>query len=624
MSYGMRPSRRMNAWLLCCMTALCLSVANVGGITSSGLAVAARLTASTSGPLAALEADPNVGSAPLLVNFNGAQSYGNHGVIASWVLSFGDGTSDTAGSGAPPAVILHTYSNPGTYIATIVITNRSGLSASATQTVIASASSSAVGGSSGALSISINGANLSDISSTPIPLMPKFSQDNTDYVWYCSSGTNNITVTLTSHGTISSDGQSGSTIAIPVEVVNNQATVIAAPDGQDYWIRCLPSTFPHITVTRPGNPEPGYYLTGTFRSGPKGIPGYPIILNSYGTPIWYLNNLPDSGDNVTLLPSTHTIAWSNHGPYSLYDLDTQSVTWMAPPIDPPDEHELFTDSQGNHWMISTPVLSGYNLSPIGEGRYHKIVDCVVQELNSAGQTIWSWDASKYVSPYETNKLRYVENIQSTKAVDVYHCNSVDVDPENPDDVLISMREVGVFLIDKDTGSILWKLGSTSYPPMDDEPVLSIEGDPEGSIQGQHDARFQPNGDISMLDDHTGLAGPARAVEYSINTTADTATMVWEYASPKGKNSSRMGSVRRYDTNGGTYDEAGSEYLGPIETVVDWGQGAPIAGFTVVDNSGDVLFNADFEKGYVGNRAIFVPLAALNLTELRDTAGTEFP
>jgi len=45
---------------------------------------------------------------------------------------------------------------------------------------------------------------------------------------------------------------------------------------------------------------------------------------------------------------------------------------------------------------------------------------------------------------------------------------------------------------------------------------------------------------------------------------------------------------------------------------------------VVDNSGSVLLNADLQKGYVGNRGIFVPLSALNLTELRDTAGTNFP
>lgn len=585
---------------------------------------ASTTSAATYGPLAAVEASPTTGTAPLLVNFNGAESYGNTGTIASWNLSFGDGTPDATGLGAPGSVITHTYVSSGSYVATLTVTNRSGLVATATATVTVISGAPAVGGASGAVTIPVTGAKLTGISSSSLALKPAFKLANTDYVWYCASGTNDITVTLKSSGTINADGQSSSQISIPVSVVNNQAVVIEAPSGTDYWVRCLPSTFPHIYVKENGAAEPGYYLTGTFRDAPKGIPGYPIIVNSYGTPVWYLNNLPYSGDNVTLLPGTHTIAWSNHGPYSLYNLDSQSVSWMAPPIDPPDEHELFTDQQGNHWMISTPVLSGYNLTPIGFGSYHKIVDCVVQEMNPEGQVIWSWDASKHVSPYESNKLDYVENIQSTEAVDVYHCNSIDVDPENPNDILVSMREVGVFLVNKTTGSIIWKLGSTSYPPMGGEPILTIVNDPEGTIQGQHDARFQPNGDVSMFDDHTGLTGAARAIEYAINPTANTATMVWEYAAPSGKHSSRMGSVRRYDSNGATYDEAGTSYTGPVETVIDWGQGAPTPGFTVVDNFGNVLLNADLEKGYVGNRGVFVPLSALSLAELRDTSGTNFP
>jgi hypothetical protein len=161
-------------------------------------------------------------------------------------------------------------------------------------------------------------------------------------------------------------------------------------------------------------------------------------------------------------------------------------------------------------------------------------------------------------------------------------------------------------------------------PKSGEQVLKIEGDPEGAIQGQHDVRFQPDGDISMFDDHTGLTGAARAVEYSISVPSDTATMGWEYAAPSGDHTSRMGSVRRYDVTGQTYDQLGSAYQGPTETVIDWGQGIPSAGFTVVDNSGNQLLSLTFEQGYVGNRGVFVPPSALDLRELRNTAGTAFP
>jgi PKD domain/Arylsulfotransferase (ASST) len=620
------------------VSAALASLLVVGGIAlqpaealASPASTAAPSRASWPGPIANVQANPSSGGAPLLVDFNASQSYGNGGTIQSWSLNFGDGTPEATGTNeAPGAVITHTYSSVGTYTAVLTTENRSMASSTSTATVTVSAPSS-TGGANDEVVVPVTGTTaLTSIASNPIALTPKFTAADTDYVWYCVDGTNHLNLVLRSHSSITADGQTGTALTIPVTVTNNQAVVVEGPNETDYWIRCLPSTFPHLDVTRSGDAEPGYYLTGTFKDGPKGIPGYAMILNSYGTPVWYLTNMPESGDNVELLPGTHTVAWSNRGPYSLYDLDNQSVSWLAPPVDPPDEHELYTDTSGNHWMISVPVKTGYNLKSIGFGSYHNIVDCVVQETNSSGTPVWKWDAADYISPLETDHLAYKMTDQGVPAIDVYHCNSVDVDPENPNYILISMREVGVFLVDKATNAILWKLGGTSVAPMDKEHVLKIEGDPEGAIQGQHDARFQPNGDISMFDDHTGLTGAARAVEYSISAQSDsatpsyTATMDWEFVAPSGDHTSRMGSVRRYDVTGQTYDQLGSSYQGPTETLIDWGQGIPDAGFTVVGNSGNQLLNLTFEKGYVGNRGVFVPSSALDLTQLRDSAGTAFP
>jgi PKD repeat protein len=595
-------------------------------------AQAAPASSKVFGPTASIQANPVSGGAPLLVDFNAAQSYGNSGTIGSWSIDFDDGSPQATGTGAPGAAITHTYTSPGTYTAVLTTENRSSASSTASATVTVSAPST-VGGANDAVIVPVTGSTaLSSIASNPVALTPKFTGADTNYVWYCVNGTNSLNLVLQSKGLITVGSQTATTLNVQVSVVNNQAVVVEGPKGQNFWIRCLPSTFPHLHVTTSGGAKPGYYLTGTFKDGPKGIPGYAMILDSYGTPVWYLTNLPESGDNVELLPGTHTVAWSNRGPYSLYNLDAQldtpsaqPVSWIAPPVDPPDEHELFTDTSGNDWMISVPVKTGYNLKSIGFGGYHNIVNCVVQETDPAtGQVLWSWNAANHVSPLETDHLAYKMTDQGVPAIDVYHCNSVDVDPENPNDILVSMREVGVFLIDKTTGKIIWKMGGTSVPPMGGEPVLSIAGDPEGTIQGQHDARFEPDGAISMFDDHTGLTGAARAVQYSISASSNTATMDWEYAAPSGDHTSRMGSVRRYDVTGQAYDQLGTSYQGPSETLIDWGQGIPSAGFTVVDDSGNQLLDLTFENGYVGNRASFVPLSALDLTELRDTAGTAFP
>jgi PKD repeat protein len=600
----------------------------LAAVTASALvwlvpASPSALAASAAGPTAAITAAPSTGSAPLLVNFNGSQSYGVDGTIATWDVSFGDGTPDSSGVGPPTSTIIHKYANAGMFSASLTVTNRSALHATATATVAVGPHGGVTGGLNGAIIIPVTGAPVTDVTSSPVALSPSFVPTDTDYVWYCVNGTNNLTLTLHSSGVINAGGQSGTTVGLRLSVANNQAVVLDI-GGTSYWIRCLPATFPHLQAKGTSTSAVGYYLTGTFKNSPHGIPGYPIILNRFGTPVWYLTGIPFSGDNVELLPGTHTIAWSNQGPYSLYNLDTQSVSWIAPPTPPPDEHELYTDSGGNRWMISIPVQTGYNLAPIGYPNNHNVVGCVVQEVDPHGHLIWTWDASKHVSPLETNKLAYLTTDQGLPAVDPYHCNSVDVDPLNPNLILVSMREVGVILIDKATGSIVWKFGGTAVAPLDQEPVLAITGDPEGAIQGQHDARFQPNSDISLFDDHTGLVGAARAIQYTIDSAAHTAAMSWQFAAPSGVRTSRMGSVRRYDANGLTYDQVGAAYLGPTESLTDWGQGVPSAGFTMIDGSGIATLDLQLPKPYVGNRGEYVPASALDLTQLRNTSGTPFP
>jgi hypothetical protein len=485
-----------------------------------------------------------------------------------------------------------------------------------------SAPATSLGGASKAITVHVAGSPLSEISSSSLPLTPAFAPADTDYVWYCATGKNKITLSLASTGTISVGSRSGPTISIQLSVVSNQAVVIDGPDGTDYWIRCLPASFPHLTIGGDGTALPNYYVTESFRAGSQ--PGYSMILNSYGTPVWYEVGQPGSGQDTELLPGSHTVAWAYSNSYYLNDLDTRTLTSLVPPVAPGDGHELFVDASGNEWLFSTPTRSGYNLASIGFPNKHNIVDCVLQELNPSGQLIWRWTASNYVSPDETDELADLRNIDGVSAVDVYHCNSIDVDPENPNYVLVSMRHAGVFLIDKATKAIVWKLGGTDVAPLDGEPVLTIEGDPESTIQGQHDARFQPNGDISMFDDHTGLPGAARGVEYAIDSADDTATMNWMYASPAGRSSNSMGSTRRYDTNSMPYDEAGTGYLGPDETVVNWGKGAPDPGFVVLNSSNDVVLSVELPTRTPSYRTQMVPLSALDLTELRDTAGTAVP
>src|SRR5690606_23338476 len=87
-------------------------------------------------PVSVIIANPISGTAPLTVNFDGRQSSDDRGIFRyRWTL--GDGTT------AQGRTLRHTYTNAGSYIATLSVTDRGGLSHSSSVTItVASASSS--------------------------------------------------------------------------------------------------------------------------------------------------------------------------------------------------------------------------------------------------------------------------------------------------------------------------------------------------------------------------------------------------------------------------------------------------------------------------------------------------
>lgn len=82
-------------------------------------------------PTARMTATPASGAAPLTVGFNGNASSDPDGTIVSYAWNFGDGT---AGTGPAPS---HTYSQPGSYTATLTVTDNNGAVGSSQVSIIA-------------------------------------------------------------------------------------------------------------------------------------------------------------------------------------------------------------------------------------------------------------------------------------------------------------------------------------------------------------------------------------------------------------------------------------------------------------------------------------------------------
>jgi PKD repeat protein len=97
-----------------------------------------RTGAPNAPPVASFTATPQSGIAPLAVVFNASGSSDPDGSIASYAWVFGDGTT---GSGVNPS---HTYANPGTYNATLTVTDNRGATNSTSRVITASADPNAI------------------------------------------------------------------------------------------------------------------------------------------------------------------------------------------------------------------------------------------------------------------------------------------------------------------------------------------------------------------------------------------------------------------------------------------------------------------------------------------------
>jgi PKD repeat protein len=91
-------------------------------------------------PVVGISANPSSGETPLTVTFSISASDPD-GSISSWSLDVDDdGAAEYQESGDPPSSKQHTYNSPGTFLATLTVTDNKGAIATATQTIVVSAS----------------------------------------------------------------------------------------------------------------------------------------------------------------------------------------------------------------------------------------------------------------------------------------------------------------------------------------------------------------------------------------------------------------------------------------------------------------------------------------------------
>ncbi len=456
---------------------------------------------------------------------------------------------------------------------------------------------------------------LASVVASPLSLTPAFDPSITDYVLRCAAGTNTIQLKLSASlgARVNVTGTNGSSIVLQQSLVENQALILDShgpknPGGTQYWIRCLPHDFPELSVTRPGNPAPGWYLTGDLGSTSGGST-YTMVLDNHGTPVWYRTSVRSGSANATLLAQDQ-ITWASFiinnpdGAFEVYDLKSQTTRWITRAGLVLDFHELQPLPNGDLMLVASPLRANVNLTAVGGPLSGYLSDCLLFEVDPLGRVVWSWRASDHIAVGEsTHPVPF--GIGLLTAYDAFHCNSIDVDLASGNILLSARHTSAVYRIDKASGRIIWKLGGNVMTG-DGEQILKIVDDQDGTFNAQHDARFQPNGDVSLYDDESFTTHvAARAVQYHISVRDGTAALVWSFQSPDGRNSAATGSFRRL--HGGT------------DNVIGWGVKTPTL-FTEVDQNGNVLLDVTFTHGEIAYRVIKVQADALNHDLLRATAG----
>jgi hypothetical protein len=324
-----------------------------------------------------------------------------------------------------------------------------------------------VAGDSAAIVVSSGTLKSIRVASTPVGVQKQpttFALGTQDYALRACAGKS---LTFTLNGSALQVGlQSGSQITVSANVVASLSIIVSTPSWQ-YLFRCLPDDFPPVTVADHGSIAPGWYVTATITnfngSGPAGR--YDMILDSHGTPVWYkpTDGAVDfqqlSGSSLSWAPlSGPGIGTDPNATATVFADDTQTSVSLLPaatshfssPRPPMDPHELLRLSNGDYMMLTSPVTTGNSVTfTDATGTTHtnvNIVDCVIEEINSSGALVWSWDAyyDHHLAPSET--FLGTTPISSPGsgydgAFDVYHCNSLDVHPtvSNPSqaDVLLS-------------------------------------------------------------------------------------------------------------------------------------------------------------------------------------------
>ena len=377
-------------------------------------------------------------------------------------------------------------------------------------------------------------------------------------------------------------------VIVPAEGL---VTITLQRDGEEarYHLRCLPLDFSRLSVTRPGETAPGWYLT-ELGVGQSTTGRFLVIMDERGVPVWFkrigtddrrLINAQrlDTGE-IAVAPITGigfgivTDPPVGHRIYNLDGVLVREPQTNDPTLFPIDHHdyvEIPASAGGGFAAISYPPPSAADLTspvqnllalppsfrprfdcdPSAVSTTSAIVDNVIVEVGNSGPE-WELTLSDHFDFRESTFAQCFNNYPENE-IDIFHVNSLQRIDDGTGDYLVSARHLdAVFRVDRSVpdGDIEWILGGdVAIPNKSGAPRLKIVNDPLNGPLRMHDARI--DGElVTVYDNRTAdpRGAPSRAVGYRLDLSAEspdnwTATLEWQIDHPEGLTSNQIGNAR---------------------------------------------------------------------------------
>ncbi|HXT15317.1 MAG TPA: aryl-sulfate sulfotransferase [Gemmatimonadaceae bacterium] len=290
----------------------------------------------------------------------------------------------------------------------------------------------------------------------------------------------------------------------------------------------VPGQLDNVQIQQISGAQHHYVATGVL----TGDGGYAVIFDSTGTIVWYHDFTATklTVSNVVMQPNGNITAFlgntSGWQPLEGYYVEMNPAGDIVNTYRPPagsfmDDHEFLITGSGasqtvQYFTFTTRQLdlSALGLSPNTTTAGHQI-----RRFNASGAEEFTWDAWDHISIDEWVGDTTAKTTRGN-STDFDHPNAMTFDTAG--NYVVSWRNLDqIMAIDPNNGNVLWRLGGTKSD-------FTFVNDPLNGFYKQHSVKVLANGDILLFDNGAGhVPAQSRAVEYRLDMTAKTATMVWE-------------------------------------------------------------------------------------------------